>query len=669
MEFAARGCACRALLDQDEDDIAEDKRESADALLAALMGKLPDSVFMNISKTASVPKDVMDAMKVRFGQTTAISEANAQRRLFSLRCENEKKMQQHLDKIISLKEEIAETGVTLDDKIFADAIIASIPSSYQSIVQSYEASIRIQNITTPLAQPRTIKSDEIIRLLRAEAQSRASASRSDRPSGRKDTKEEVAASAQATRGAKRGGGRARGSNRKSGKDNERSDDNITCFKCSGKGHRADVCPSAKRASPKDKDSAHAAQSSTSDAKDGKKNSATSGKTTSEGPSAKVVIHDEGWNVTVDQSIDEALHTPYSTMVEIYDSGVTTHMTPHRHLLINYHDIPERMVNAAGKSSFAARGMGDMYVTAYKGDVTVRYRLKDVLYAPDMTATLVSIGRFDDAGLKMQFGDGVCHVMRRGEVLFTVPKVRGLYRVFHDSDAAYVDAALSADAPMKISLYDLHQRLGHLSYGYIKRLMKDRAVQGFVLNPSQLEEVECDVCMRAKAVRKPIASERSSPRAEAFGDLMHMDVWGPAPVRTINHALYTLTILDDGTLFLVEPLMRTKDEAMQKYVAYQSRLKTQHGVTIKAVHSDRGGEFIGQEFKDFLESQGTVQKLTVHDTPEHNGAAERTHLSIMNIVRSLLIASGLPKFLWGEAQKHAVWLFNRTPHAGIGFKTL
>ena len=41
------------------------KQELADALFSALMGKLPDSLFMGIAKLATLPKDIMDAMLQR----------------------------------------------------------------------------------------------------------------------------------------------------------------------------------------------------------------------------------------------------------------------------------------------------------------------------------------------------------------------------------------------------------------------------------------------------------------------------------------------------------------------------------------------------------------------------------------------------------------------------
>lgn len=62
---------------------------------------------------------------------------------------------------------------------------------------------------------------------------------------------------------------------------------------------------------------------------------------------------------------------------------------------------------------------------------------------------------------------------------------------------------------------------------------------------------------------------------------------------------------------------------------------------------------------YLKTSGTQQKLTVHDTPAHNGVAERRNRTIVERIRALLHASGLPKSLWGEAARHVVWLMNRT----------
>ena len=40
-----------------------------------------------------------------------------------------------------------------------------------------------------------------------------------------------------------------------------------------------------------------------------------------------------------------------------------------------------------------------------------------------------------------------------------------------------------------------------------------------------------------------------------------------------------------------------------------------------------------------------------------------------LARALLIASGLPRFLWEEAMKHVAWIKNRSPHSALDGKSL
>jgi hypothetical protein len=70
-------------------------------------------------------------------------------------------------------------------------------------------------------------------------------------------------------------------------------------------------------------------------------------------------------------------------------------------------------------------------------------------------------------------------------------------------------------------------------------------------------------------------------------------------------------------------------------------------------------YLSTEFSGHLVAQGTIRKFTVHNTPEYKGTAERLNRTILEKVHAMLHASGLPRNLWGEAVKHAVWLKNRT----------
>ncbi|GJX21739.1 retrotransposon protein, putative, ty1-copia subclass [Tanacetum coccineum] len=55
--------------------------------------------------------------------------------------------------------------------------------------------------------------------------------------------------------------------------------------------------------------------------------------------------------------------------------------------------------------------------------------------------------------------------------------------------------------------------------------------------------------------------------------------------------------------------------------FKNEVENQLGKTIKAIRSDRGGEYISQEFKDYLKANGIVQQLTPPYTPQHNGVSE------------------------------------------------
>ncbi|RVW35272.1 Retrovirus-related Pol polyprotein from transposon TNT 1-94 [Vitis vinifera] len=64
----------------------------------------------------------------------------------------------------------------------------------------------------------------------------------------------------------------------------------------------------------------------------------------------------------------------------------------------------------------------------------------------------------------------------------------------------------------------------------------------------------------------------------------------------------------------------------------------------------------------------ISKL-MHDTPQQNGVAERKTRHLMEVARSLMIASNVPKQLWGEVVLTTTYLINRMPSRILQFKTL
>ena len=167
------------------------------------------------------------------------------------------------------------------------------------------------------------------------------------------------------------------------------------------------------------------------------------------------------------------------------------------------------------------------------------------------------------------------------------------------------------------------------------------------------------CESAKGARKSITKVREGGRCPAIGDEIHSDLWGPAPVESINRKEYYVSFTDDHSRYTKIYFLYSKDETFECYRAFEAWLSTQQNAKVKCLRSDRGGEYLSDEFSAYLKAAGTIRKLTVHDTPEHNGVSERLNRTIMENVRAMLHDSGLPKFLWAEAVAHAVYLKNRT----------
>ena len=96
---------------------------------------------------------------------------------------------------------------------------------------------------------------------------------------------------------------------------------------------------------------------------------------------------------------------------------------------------------------------------------------------------------------------------------------------------------------------------------------------------------------------------------------------------------------------------TKD-IFEAYKAFEAWVATHLNIGIACLHSDRGGEYMSMVLIAYLESKGTARKLTMHDTPQENGVSERLNRTLMEKVRAMLWAAGLPRYLWGEALLHA-----------------
>nr|GEX45636.1 hypothetical protein [Tanacetum cinerariifolium] len=81
---------------------------------------------------------------------------------------------------------------------------------------------------------------------------------------------------------------------------------------------------------------------------------------------------------------------------------------------------------------------------------------------------------------------------------------------------------------------------------------------------------------------------------------------------------------------------------------------------RLAHTNRGGEYISQEFKDYLKACGIIQQLTPPYTPQHKGVSERRNRTLLNMVRSMMNLTTLLLSFWDYALESATSILSMVP---------
>ena len=77
-----------------------------------------------------------------------------------------------------------------------------------------------------------------------------------------------------------------------------------------------------------------------------------------------------------------------------------------------------------------------------------------------------------------------------------------------------------------------------------------------------------------------------------------------------------------------------------------------------LRTDGGGEYRALDL--FCDETGIARQVSDPRNQASNGKAERMHRTIMNMVRSMVFACGLPLSFWGDAAEYSAYIINQSP---------
>jgi len=142
--------------------------------------------------------------------------------------------------------------------------------------------------------------------------------------------------------------------------------------------------------------------------------------------------------------------------------------------------------------------------------------------------------------------------------------------------------------------------------------------------------------------------------------VHGGICGPIEPATPGGKRYFLLLIDDMSRFMWLTLITSKDEAAAAIKKFKARAELESGRKLRALRTDRGGEFTSIEFGEFMAEHGIHRQLTAPYTPQQNGVVEHRNQTVVATARSMMKAKGVPRRFWGEAVHTAVYLLNRSP---------
>ncbi|CAI7782939.1 unnamed protein product [Closterium sp. NIES-54] len=260
-------------------------------------------------------------------------------------------------------------------------------------------------------------------------------------------------------------------------------------------------------------------------------------------------------------------------------------------------------------------------------------LKRVLLVLGLCANLLSTKALSEAGMKMEMmGTKVFKATLDGRVLWDLRGGKDMHRSMWEIPVLpWKEAAARLAAEAVRGRHGSHVTSGGGGDGSYGGLLVHGGGALPNVTPSTGESKEvgsCETCLTSKFSWFPFHSAvgQSSDPVE----LVQVDLVGPMKVKGDGGALDSMNMVDDYT----------------------------------RLTCDRGGEFLGAEFRSWLKRHGIKQQLTTAYTPQSNGVAERANRTIIEGGRTILAYSGLPLRFSPLAIRHATVIKNRVlTHVG------
>lgn len=174
------------------------------------------------------------------------------------------------------------------------------------------------------------------------------------------------------------------------------------------------------------------------------------------------------------------------------------------------------------------------------------------------------------------------------------------------------------------------RLGHSDINLINKIIPISIGIGL----KKIYKLEnCTVCLESKPHRshRPIQSQESKKSTENL-DPVHTDLQGAMKFQSNNGANYFITLSDDARGLSLVQFISAKSEDKNSLKEMITELETCAGKCDKRLRSYNRGEFLPNDFQDWLKWKGNIHENSAPYFPESNGKEEHEQKAVLDMAR-------------------------------------
>nr|GEY21001.1 retrovirus-related Pol polyprotein from transposon TNT 1-94 [Tanacetum cinerariifolium] len=233
-----------------------------------------------------------------------------------------------------------------------------------------------------------------------------------------------------------------------------------------------------------------------------------------------------------------------------------------------------------------------------GNVTI----SRVYFVEGLGHNLFSVGQFCDSDLEVAFRQHTCFIR-------------------------------NLDGASKTKSWLWHRHLSQLNFGAINHLARQGLVRGLPQLKFEKDHL-CSACAMGKSKKKSHKPKSEDTNKEKLY-LLHMDLYGPMRVESVNGKKYILVIVDDYSRFTWVKCLISKDEASDFIIKFLKMIQV-----------------------------GISHETSVASSPQQNNVVERRNRTLIEAARTIENLGKLqPKvdigiFIGYAPTKKAFWIYNR-----------